>query len=109
MANLKNATVAELLKLRSDVDAMLLSKREELHAQLREISGDTNGARKPSNLTGKKVAPKYRHPKTGEEWSGRGGMVKWLAAEIKAGKKKDDFLIAKAVSRKQAVKRSKKK
>jgi DNA-binding protein H-NS len=49
-----------------------------------------------------KVAPKYRHPKTGETWSGRGGTAGWLAREIKAGKKREDFLIAKPGRKKRA-------
>ena len=109
MANLKNVSVAELLKLRSDVDAMLESKRDELHAQLREIGGGAVSKRaassRGSKLAGTKVAPKYRHPETGETWSGRGGTAGWMAAELKAGKKKEDFLIANA-SKKQVVKRS---
>lgn len=40
-----------------------------------------------------KVKPKYRHPKSKETWSGRGKTPRWLAAEIKNGKRKDDFLI----------------
>lgn len=110
MANLKIMSVAELLKLRSEVDAMLESRRDELHAQIREIGGDALNKRgsgpRGSKLTGTKVAPKYRHPKTGEEWSGRGGTAGWMAAELKAGKKKEDFLIVSA-SKKSAVKRSK--
>lgn len=113
MADLKSFSVAELLKLRIDVDVMLESKRDELNEQLREIGGDVPGKRgRPlrggSKRSGSKVAAKYRHPKTGQEWSGRGGTVGWLAAEIEAGKKKEDFLIATA-SRKSAVKRSKTK
>ena len=112
MANLKNMSVTELLKLRSDVDAVLESKRDELHAQLRQIGGDASSKRgsgpRRSKLAGTKVAPKYRHPETGETWSGRGGTAGWMAAELKAGKKKEDFLIASA-SKKAAVKRSKAK
>lgn len=40
-----------------------------------------------------KVKPKYRHKKTGETWAGRGKPPRWMVAEIKAGKKKEDFLI----------------
>jgi DNA-binding protein H-NS len=114
MANLKGMSVAELLRLRSDVDTMLVSKRDELHAQLAEIGGNTLPAKRGrpplsgSKLAGTKVAPKYRHPDTGETWSGRGGTAGWLAAELKAGKKKEDFLIATA-AKKSAVKRSKEK
>ena len=56
----------------------------------REIGGSSA---KGVKNAGKKVGAKYCHPKTGEEWPGRGGLAKWLAAEIKAGKKKESFLL----------------
>ena len=90
--NLKSMSVADLLKFRNDIDTALESRRGELEQMLGQISGTSSKAR-GSKLAGKKVAAKYRHPKTGEEWSGRGGIAKWLAAEIKAGKKKENFLI----------------
>ena len=95
MANLKSMSVTDLLNLRKNVDAQLQSKRSELQTMLAEIGGDSTSVdgRKISKAKGKKVAAKYRHPKTGEEWSGRGGVAKWLVAEIKAGKKKEAFLI----------------
>lgn len=41
------------------------------------------------------VPAKYRNPKNADEvWSGRGRMPLWLGAAIKAGKDRDDFLIA---------------
>ncbi len=39
------------------------------------------------------VAPKYRHNKTGETWSGRGKPPRWLAEAEKAGTPRDKFLI----------------
>lgn len=95
MANLKNMSVSDLLNLRKNIDIQLQSKRSELQAMLAEIGGGSTAVdgRKMPKAKGKKVAAKYRHPKTGEEWSGRGGVAKWLAAEIKAGKKKEAFLI----------------
>ncbi len=42
-----------------------------------------------------KVAPKYRNPaNTQETWTGRGRQPRWLAGEIAAGKKLEDFLIS---------------
>lgn len=41
----------------------------------------------------RKVKAKYRHPKTGETWAGRGHMARWLRREIEAGAKKEDFLV----------------
>ena len=55
--------------------------------------GSGKGARKKGS-TGKKVAAKYRHPTTGETWSGRGLQPKWLKAALAGGKKKiDDFAV----------------
>ncbi|WP_313624475.1 H-NS histone family protein [Achromobacter sp.] len=39
------------------------------------------------------VAPKYRHPQTGETWSGRGKAPRWLAAEEASGATRESFLI----------------
>jgi DNA-binding protein H-NS len=40
-----------------------------------------------------KVAAKYKNPKTGETWSGRGRTAGWLAALEKTGRKRSEFLI----------------
>ena len=41
-----------------------------------------------------KVAPKYRNPlNTAETWAGRGQQPKWMATQIAAGRKLEDFLI----------------
>ena len=41
-----------------------------------------------------KVAPKYRNPaKPTETWAGRGKPPRWMAAELKKGKKISDFAI----------------
>ena len=44
----------------------------------------------------KKVSParvKYRNKVTGETWSGRGRMARWLAAKVKAGEKAAKYLV----------------
>lgn len=46
-----------------------------------------------SPAKGSKVPPKYRHPETGETWSGRGIMPKWLAAEVAKGRTREEFAI----------------
>jgi DNA-binding protein H-NS len=101
--NIKNLSVTQLLAMRADIDKLLQSKRTELQAQLAQIGGD-GAVRKAGSVKGTKVAPKYRHPKTGETWSGRGGTAGWLAREIKAGKKREDFLIAKPGRKKRKAK-----
>src|SRR5947209_5844481 len=90
----------------SNFDRLLQSKKSELQAQLAQIGGDSDGVarRRAGSIKGMKVAPKYRHPKTGETWSGRGGTAGWLAREIKAGRKKEDFLIAKPAKKRGRAK-----
>ena len=53
------------------------------------------GAKKTRADAGKKAEPKYRDPKTGETWTGRGRPAGWLQAHLDAGRKKEDFLIKK--------------
>jgi len=71
-----------------------------------ELFGGNSSATRPakaaSTTTGKakgkptgKVAPKYRNPADpSQTWAGRGQPPRWLAAELKSGKKLEDFLIA---------------
>ena len=72
----------------------------EIRARMAEYGISTRDlagvSKKKSARKGARVAAKYRHPKTGETWAGRGRVPKWLAAEIAKGKKKEDFQIAAA-------------
>jgi DNA-binding protein H-NS len=41
-----------------------------------------------------KVLPKYRNPRNPEEtWAGRGKQPRWLAAQLRSGRKLEDFRI----------------
>ncbi|MNK88466.1 H-NS histone family protein [compost metagenome] len=42
---------------------------------------------------GRHVAPKYRHPESGDTWSGRGRAPRWLAAAERGGASREQFLI----------------
>ena len=44
----------------------------------------------------KTVAPKYRHPETGETWSGRGKPPRWLVNAEAGGAERSSFLIDKS-------------
>lgn len=90
--DIKSLSVPELVALRQDIDKQLQAHRVELQAQLAQI---TSVDSRTSHVKGIKVPPKYRHPKTGETWTGRGGVAGWLAKEIAAGRKREDFLIDK--------------
>lgn len=75
----------------TEVRRLLIALAKEHGYTLEEIAG--GATRKTSAAKGSKVAPKYRHPGTGETWSGRGKPPKWLAAEMSKGKKPADFAI----------------
>jgi DNA-binding protein H-NS len=108
-SNLSVMSVDALLKLRDDIGAVLGRKADELKGQLSRLTGGGdvgNGRKKKGRATkGRKVAAKYRDSE-GNTWAGRGAQPRWLTAAIKAGKKRDDFLIDKsaAASRKVAKK-----
>jgi DNA-binding protein H-NS len=39
------------------------------------------------------VPPKYRHPGTGETWTGRGKAPRWVTEAEATGRSRDEFLI----------------
>lgn len=61
-------------------------------------SGKRKAAGSPASADGaaakRSVAPKYRHPKTGETWSGRGKAPRWLMAAEADGASRASFLIS---------------
>jgi DNA-binding protein H-NS len=98
---LKRMSIDKLLKLKSDVEAMLAAKvteqRRALEAELSKLGGYGPEKKKSSGGGGKygSVAPKYRNPENpSETWAGRGLKPRWLAAAIKSGKELEDFAIA---------------
>ena len=98
----------DLVALRDNVVRIISTKassaRRELETKLAAldglgIGGDAKRGPKArgSKLKGRKVPAKYRNPKNhAETWAGRGATPRWLRAELKAGRKLEDFAIAKA-------------
>jgi DNA-binding protein H-NS len=90
----------------------VLSGLQHIHGKVRQVridalkrelavleKGSTNGhaapkaaKRGPKKNTKGSVRVKYRDPKSGETWSGRGRMARWLADRVKAGEKQDKYL-----------------
>ena len=107
--SLKNMDVEALLALRSQIDGQLATRRSDLQrqlARLQKIGSDAPvlaGNSRTSAMKGVKVKPKYRDPKTGDTWAGRGVQPRWLTAALKTGKKIENYLIDKT-SRKPARK-----
>lgn len=81
---------------RKTVIAKIKALMAENGLTAQDLGGGTSvgGGRKASEKkAGTSVPPKYRHPQSGQEWSGRGLTPKWLKAEVESGKTLDSFLI----------------
>ena len=63
-------------------------------AELQNGSSNSHVASKAAKRGPKKggLKVKYRDPKSGETWSGRGRMARWLADKVKAGDKQEKYL-----------------
>jgi DNA-binding protein H-NS len=97
--NLKSMSVDELWSLHESVVAKLADKigeeRARLEDRLRKLGSTiTSPQLKRERRAYPKVLPKYRNPEDrSETWAGRGKQPRWLAAQLRTGKKLDDFLI----------------
>ena len=75
------------------------AKRVRIDALRRQLSELEGGRGKVGRKQARKsvrrkggAAVKYRDPKTGDTWSGRGRMARWLADKVSAGEKADKYL-----------------
>ncbi len=92
----KEALEAQLAEVRSTEVAGVIEKIRSLMAEFGLTVEDIEGKRRrgrPAGSSSAKAAkeplpPKYRDPKTGKTWSGRGRAPAWL------GKNPNRFLIA---------------
>jgi len=84
---------AELARLRgAAVAAAKASARSSVKAAVKRGSAAKSG----SPLSGRKIPPKYRHPKNKAlTWAGRGVHPTWVAEFLKGGGKLDSLLIKK--------------
>jgi|SRR5262245_52922273 DNA-binding protein H-NS len=98
--SLNSMSVNELWNLHEQIVAELGRKIEAKKATL-ENRLQTLGAAARSNMNADrsrrpypKVLPKYRNPNDSHEtWAGRGKRPRWVRAQLRLGKKLDDFLI----------------
>ena len=101
--NIENMSLAELAAMQSRVERAKIEKqgaeraavKQKLMDMAKEAGFDMrdlfDGRKGKGNG---KVAVKYRD-KSGNTWTGRGRMPRWMTAATKGGKaKKEDFLIA---------------
>jgi DNA-binding protein H-NS len=104
--NLKSMSVDELWSLHELVVSVLArkisSEQAGLEQKLRELGQNTAASIKKVSHARRpypQVFPKYRNPaRPSETWAGRGKQPRWLAAELRSGKKLDDFRIQPASS-----------
>jgi DNA-binding protein H-NS len=90
----------ELWALRLEISSVLANKiaaeKTKLEKRLRQLQTDSV----PSETVRRErrpypqVLPKYRNPaEPAETWAGRGKQPRWLTAQLRTGKKLDDFRI----------------
>jgi DNA-binding protein H-NS len=93
-------SVNELWALRLEISSVLANKiaaeKTKLENRLRQLqtgsvpSETVRRERRPYP----QVFPKYRNPaEPAETWAGRGKQPRWLTAQLRTGKKLDDFRI----------------
>ncbi len=98
-----NELLAQKAALEQQIIDLQREARSQAIAQVRALMNQHGltladiGGRAPSpaprKADGERVAPKFRHPATGETWSGRGLQPKWLKAALAGGAQLDDFRI----------------
>jgi DNA-binding protein H-NS len=97
--SLKSMPVDELWNLHESIVAELsrkmASERAMLEDRLRRLGSAITGSElKRERRPYPKVLPKYRNPENrSETWAGRGRQPGWVTAQLRSGKKIDDFLI----------------
>ena len=97
--NLSGMSVDALMSLRDSIGTVLKQKTIMLKKQLQRLetsgwssSRGSDAAVRPRQAG--KLPPKYRDPDDRSNvWAGRGALPKWMEAKIKAGAKREDFLI----------------
>lgn len=82
---------------RADAIAKVKALMAEYGLSAADIVGKTGSIspapRAVASGAGRKVAPKYRNPATGETWTGRGLQPNWLKSALASGKQLSDFAL----------------
>jgi DNA-binding protein H-NS len=109
--DLESMPVDELWSLHEMIASVLARKiraeKERLEQHLRELGlSEADASKMPAKPRRRypKVHPKYRNPeRPTETWAGRGKQPRWLNAQLRSGKKLDDFKIESASDRRQVL------
>ena len=101
-------SIDELWALHLEIDVALTrrisAEKNQLDQRLRQLELGASRAkvgREPRPYP--RVLPKYQNPdKPSETWAGRGKQARWLTAQLRSGKKLEDFQIRPSSHRKAA-------
>ena len=93
--------VDELWELYEEVSAQLTSrlieKRDLLEKRLKQLGGRSEAEMHQGKSRRRhypKVSPKFRNPEEpSQTWTGRGKQPRWLAAQLRSGRRIEDFQI----------------
>ncbi len=103
IAKLQKQAKALQTKQRNPIIASIIRSMREYDITPEEINTAFNKKtstvqRSRSDASGEKrvVPAKYRHPESGETWTGRGKAPRWITSAEAQGKKRDEFLIESA-------------
>jgi len=98
-------SIDELWALRERIAAALaarlLAERSAVEFQLKQLNCSQGKQTEPSTERRPypKVFPKFRNPDhPSETWAGRGKQPRWLTAQLKTGKRIDDFRIERSAA-----------
>jgi len=117
-SSLAGMTLDALMTLRDNVERIIATRakaeRTAIENQMARLSSFVGGGapapRRKSPLKGRKVPPKYRNPANrSETWSGRGARPRWLQAQLKKGRKIEQFAIVRGKRKKRAGTRARKR
>jgi DNA-binding protein H-NS len=99
IARLQRQAQTLQLKQRTPVISSIIRSMREYDISPEEITTAFNKKSIKSAVpaTGKPpkkpVPPKFRHPETGETWTGRGKTPRWISAAEAQGRNRDEFRI----------------
>jgi DNA-binding protein H-NS len=80
-------------ELVAELSRKIAAEKNRLDERLQKL-GPADDRLKHERRPYPKVLPKYRNPKNpSETWAGRGKQPRWLKAQLRSGKKLDDFRI----------------
>jgi DNA-binding protein H-NS len=91
----------------SELVSRISAEKARLEERLRQLGqSPEEDAQKMSHVPRPypQVFPKYRNPaQPSETWAGRGKQPRWLTAQLRSGKKLDDFRIKSGVRHRQIL------